>query len=632
MTIDPDSNKNSSPVAASGETAGAGEKSTPPESITRTVPLTEAQREIWYAAQMSETISCSFNVSIRTNLRGSLNVPRLWRSLCWLVERHEALRITFSSNGEVQHVHAVMPVQMPLVDLSALPPESRQLELHRHQTAAVDEPFDLVLGPVWRAQLIRLAPEEHILLLTVHHSVCDGSSLNLLLQELGGRYSAQATGEPAPTEDAPAFSDFVLEQETARQSPERKNTEAYWLELYSWPPSVLELPTDRPRSTKRAFNGASRTLMLNRELTQGLKRFSSLQHCSLVTTLLAGYHLLLHHLSGQSDIIVGLPMTCRSGESAERLVGHCVNFLPLRLNLEPHAAFTEHLGRVRGLLLQAHEHHNYTLASLLPKLKLPRGTGRMPLVPVMFNLDWMCSDAKFEGLETVIASNLPCYCRYDLSFSFAEFKDQMQLQCQYSEELFNADTIQRWLGDYELFLSAILMDSGLHLDELCRLAAKDKQPHPHRSVRFVPEMMEPLGVKTEPTQVWESSLDAEPLNAMEQALAHIWSQVIGLNEIGRNDDFFDLGGHSLLAAQVLTRITGIFHVELPLRAIFEASTIGTLAEVVAQAQREQPNRPVAISRGTREAKAEMLKERLEQLSEGELQELLRNPKLKNILQ
>ncbi|HWI58708.1 MAG TPA: phosphopantetheine-binding protein, partial [Bacillota bacterium] len=214
--------------------------------------------------------------------------------------------------------------------------------------------------------------------------------------------------------------------------------------------------------------------------------------------------------------------------------------------------------------------------------------------------------------------NLLGNCCYDLNLNVAETAAQLQLQCQYSTELFNPDTIQRWLRHYEILLSAMVTDPGQRLDQIGRLLSEE--------TRQLPENLTRQG---QPEACGNNELGAEPLNPTEQGLARIWREIIGLEEVGRNDDFFDVGGHSLLATQIISRITRTFNVELPLRTIFEAPTLGTLAAAITQAQREQPEGALAIPR--RRSEAGKLLERLEQLSETELQELLRNSKLKDLL-
>jgi acyl carrier protein len=457
------------------------------------------------------------------------------------------------------------------------------------------------------------------LLLTLHHIICDGCSLGVLSEELGKTYSADGNAGDGLPELHMSYSHFVHEQEASLSGSQRAEAEAFWVGQYAVPVPPLELPTDRPRPKKRRFAGGSRKIVLGGSLTQGLKRISAQRRCSLVTTLLGAYSLLLHRLSGQAEVVIGLPMSSRCGATSDHLVGHCVNFLPLRVKVDANSSFHEHLDQVWSLLMDAHQHQNYTLGSLLQKLNRPRELNRMPLASVMFNLDWVQEPLQLDGLQTEVKSNPHCYARFDLSFSMAERNGGLELHSHYSAELFDAETIERWLRHYETLLWAIVTHPEAPLREYPALTtadgkiemASDREPAPAQAQRISAE---------------ESSPETKaPRGPVEQKLAGIWREVVGLAEVGRNDSFFEVGGHSLLATQVISRIAKSFDVDLPLRAIFEAPTISALAEAIASAQAEQPNGASTITRRARDGKAEQILARLDQLSEAELRDLLETP-------
>jgi len=587
-----------------------------------TLPLTEAQREIWYGAQMSDAVSCSFNQSAWLRLRGAFDLDRLTRSWQRLVDRHEALRATFEPNGDEQRIHPTMMIEIPFVDLSRLGTEEREQGLQHLLQEEVSAPFDLVEGPLYRLGVAKLSENEHALLVTLHHIVCDGCSLGVLVQELGQAYSAGVQGDDGLPDLQMSYSQFVKQQEASLRSPQHLQAESFWLEQYSRPAPTLDLPFDHARPMRRKFTGGSGRIVLGSLVTQNLKRLSAQRRCSLVTTLLAGYALLLHRLSGQSDVVIGLPMSSRSGETGDQLVGHCVNFLPLRIKVDAEASLGDLLGQVWRLMMEAHKHQNYTLGSLLQKLNRPRELNRMPLAPVMFNLDWVQEPLQMDGLEAQVQTNPFCYARFDLSFSMAERDGQLELHCHYSAELFDPQTIDRWLRHYETLLRSIVANPEARLQEFPVLRTPEGQ------IEIVgPHAEAPRQQKNEP-----SPAEQAPRGPIEEKLAQIWCEVIGLAEVGRDDSFFEVGGHSLLATQVVSRIVKSFDVDLPLRAIFESPTISALSTVIAAAQTEvgQSSRPSAggaahvgtIPRRARDAKAEELLQRLDQLSEEELRALL----------
>jgi amino acid adenylation domain-containing protein len=588
----------------------------------KTLPLTESQREIWLGAQVSKEISCSFNQSVMVRLRGRLEVQGLVDSLQGLVDRHEALRVIVGTSGQEQQVRPDVPVEVDFIDLSGLPEGGAQAEIERLLRAETTRPFDLANGPLFRARLARLSQEDHALFLTLHHIICDGGSVAVLLSDFGLGYSARVHGTSPPPPLEKSYSQFVEEQVAALQGGNRAQCEQFWLEQYSRPAARLALPTDRPRPTKRKYTGASEVMALSPALSGELKRFSAQQRCSLMATLLAGYYVMLQRLSGQPEVVIGLPIAARAGLGDDQLVGHCVNFLPLRLSCDGDPMFAEHLGRVWTMLIQALEHHNFTLGTLLQKLDGAKEHSRTRLASVMFNLDWVQETIKLPGLLAEVQQNPYHYERFDLSLGVAESGNRLEVSFQYSTELFDAETIKRWLKHYELLVSAFVANPSRPLSQYPKLERPDGQvevaPTAAASVPGGPAHSAP---ETAPA----AAISEAPSTATEKKLAEIWQEVVVLEQVGRHDSFFDIGGHSLLATKVISRITKTFSVELPVRVIFEAPTIAELAEAITRAQTEQP-KPMAptIGRRSRDSETKKLLARLAQLSKSELQTLLRD--------
>jgi amino acid adenylation domain-containing protein len=580
--------------------------------VTATLPLTEAQHEIWLGAQVSDEISCSFNQSVLVEIKGPLDERRLFASIESLVQRHEALRATFAASGEEQLLHARMSIEIASLDFTSMPAESRQKALDDLLQQEAGTPFDLVNGPLFRFKLARMAPRENVFLVTLHHIICDGGSLGVVIGELGEHYSAAIKGTAAPAPPK-SYREFVAEQIAAQQSGDHGKTEAFWLERCSRPAPALKLPVDREAPARRKFSGGSCEVVLSAAATQAIRKVSAARCCSLTTTLLATWYLLLQRLTGQSEIIVGLPMTVREGADSERLVAHCVNFLPLQLDLRGDPPFNEHLDRVWNLLIGAIEHHQITLGSLLQKLN--GGRAHQPLISVMFNVD--CADAAVDlaGCSAAVKPNPHGYSRFDLSLSATE-AERLPIRCEYSAELFDRSTVENWLKDYEQLLSAAAANPARRLSQLPKL-------------QFAKRVMEPApAAATARSIAVRPSILASAVEAMtetEQKLAEIWREVVLIETVGRHESFFDVGGHSLLATKVTARISKTFGINLPVRFIFESPTIAELAVVIDRMQTDPPKTAApAIGRRTREADLQKLLGRLSQLSESELQNLIRN--------
>jgi amino acid adenylation domain-containing protein len=433
----------------------------PPESqaraatLPREVPLTEAQREVWLSARLSDEASCAFNESFTLEMRGSLNEAALRKALQLLVDRHDALRSTFDPRGNGLRVLDAVPLDVPVIDLSSQAPADRAARLQQMVLEEAGRPFDFVAGPLVRVQLIKCEQDLHTLLFTTHHIVCDGWSTNVLLDELAQLYRAECAGT-APTLPAPMpFRAYALEQARWKQTPEHAAVEAWWKERFAAPVSPLELPTDRPRSPVKSFRGDTVRRTIGAAAYQRIKRFGPQHGCTLFATLLAGFKVLLHRLTGQTDIVVGIPAAGQAQLEAESLVGHCVNFLPVRTSIEGDPPAADLLTRVRGALLDAYDHQNYTYGSLVQKVGPRRDPSRLPLVEVQFNLERVGTGLAFPGLTVRVDPCPKRFVNFDLFLNVVESEEGLVLDCDYNSDLFDRTTIERWLQHFETLLEGL---------------------------------------------------------------------------------------------------------------------------------------------------------------------------------
>lgn len=440
---------------------------------TSTYPLTEAQRELWFASQMGDAASCAYNECRLLHLRGALKENTLTAAVQALVDRHEALRVNFAPDGDCQHVHPELKVNIPLLDWSKLPAATHEPRLNVLQLEEAQLPFDLVGGPLLRAWLIRLEAQHHVLVLTVHHIVCDGFSLGILLRELAQIYSAEYHGLHGELAPPLQLGEYVRRQ--TRKNDARDVDAKFWLEQFRSGAPVLELPTDHPRPSTWTFEAARACRVLPASLGAELKLVSARHGGTLFTLLLAAYGTLLHRLSGQDQIVVGIPVADRAMDGGETLVGHCVNFLPLPLRPGGEKGFSAYLLEIQKIFLDAHEHQHCTFGHLLQKLNLPRDAERMPLVSVTFNVQRLGEGLKFFDLETELAANVHGFTNFDLGFNVTEAGGALQLDCRYNTSLFLKGTIQRWLAHFQTLLEGIVADSSQRIYELPMLTEREQQ-------------------------------------------------------------------------------------------------------------------------------------------------------------
>jgi len=429
------------------------------------VPTTEAQREIWLADQLGPDASLSFNLSVSLRLLGELDVEALRRALQALVDRHDALRACIVPGGQRLAVLRKRELELPFADLSALDPAARLAAVDRNVRATVETPFPLG-EPMFRAQLLRATAQEHLLLLSAHHIVCDGWSWWVLVRELGALYGYER-GEGPPLAPAADFAEHAL-AESGRPEAASAADAAYWLGRFAGEPPVLELPTDRPRPSQRSFASARKDLVLDAAMLDGLRALGARRRTSLFAILLAGFSGLLSRISGQDDIVVGIPAAGQPLAGSADLVGHCVNTLPLRFGIAADAPFAELLDAAQATLLDALEHQRHTFGTLLKGLRMRRDPARMPLVSVLFNLDQALDHEgnAFPGLAMEFDSNPRSYETFELFVNAVQSGGTLRLECQYNTDLFDASTIGHWLRAYESLLRGAVADEAAGLARL----------------------------------------------------------------------------------------------------------------------------------------------------------------------
>ena len=430
---------------------------------------TEAQREVWLASQISDEASASFNESCSIRLRGELDVTALRRAIDEVVRRHDALRSTFRLSDGAQSFANALQLDVPLHDLSTLTEEERKAQTAALLSAEGARRFDLERGPLLAWQIVRLTPEEHLLVFTAHHIACDGWSYDIILRELAHVYSNSAHTLPP----ARQFADYVRAEEGGGPSPDRTAAEAYWRGLFRTVPQPLDLPTDHPRPARRTWTGTRHEIVLPPETKRELSKFGAQHGATLFAVLLAGFNLLLHRLSKATDLVVGIPAAGQNNvEGGADLVGHCANVLPLRTMIDGTKPFSALLDAVRLNVLDAFEHQQFTFGRLLAELPIPRDPSRVPLVPVIFNLDPQLSDIRFSGLTHEIALNPRRHYQFDLGFNLVDEPTGIRVECDYNPDLFEDTTILRWLKNYAALLANVAPG--------CRQAVEQNRAPEHR--------------------------------------------------------------------------------------------------------------------------------------------------------
>ncbi|HEX6902548.1 MAG TPA: condensation domain-containing protein, partial [Thermoanaerobaculia bacterium] len=365
------------------------------------LPMSFAQERLWFLDQL-ESSDLVHHIPASLSLVGRLDVPALHRTLAEVVRRHSVLRtrFTFTDRGPVQIVNPDSGFALRIVDLQGLPPARREMEAARLMSKETERRFDLSRGPLMRALLVRIAPEEHALVIVQHHIASDGWSLGVLVREVGALYPAFLEGRPSPLPELPVqYADYAIWQRGWLRG-EALEAEIDWWRKRLEGVAPLELPTDRPRPLARTFQGAVRMLRLSRELTGGLKALSRRAGTTPFMTLLAAMDVLLSRLAGQDDIAVGTPIAGRVRQEVEGLIGCFLNTLTLRTDVSGNPSFLALLERVRETTLGAYLHQHVPFEKLLEELRPERDLSRTPLFQVFLNLtNAPDSEIRMPGLE-----------------------------------------------------------------------------------------------------------------------------------------------------------------------------------------------------------------------------------------
>ena len=450
-----------------------------PAASARELPFTESQRGLWVLGQTGADALRAYHESTTLALHGPLDEQRLRGALQAAVNRHEALRTTIHRDGETQVVHPVATPEISVVDLSGIDPGERPAACAQFMRDIEGRTFDFEQGPLLHAAVIRLAPEEHLLVLTFHHLLGNGPSYWVFFEELAALYADGRAALATPLQ----LGDWVRwrNEESARTDPE---DEAFWVAQFADGVPTLELPSDRARPLLRSHRGSRQRLTLDRELTAGLRKVAAARRGSLFMLLLAAFEVLLHRLSGQDDLVVGVPFEgeVRSLPGGEGLFANTTNVLPLRSRVGEGTTFAGLFDDTKERVLAANDHQNYFFGRLIKRLNLPHDPSRPPVFSVFFNYETGKFERAFdERLRAeLVTQDMPYRCprdtaMFELYLNVGEKDGELHCECDHSTDLFDGETVQRWLGHYRTLLAAVAADPAADIWTLPLLGAAERQ-------------------------------------------------------------------------------------------------------------------------------------------------------------
>lgn len=442
------------------------------------LPLSFAQERLWFFDQL-EPGSAAYNIPRALRLQGSVDVDALQSSLNVIFERHEVLRSRFLvNNGEpALSIADNATVSIPVLDLSRSTIEGDWSEPNLHELIVreTERPFDLASGPLLRLALARLAPEDHVLLLTMHHIVSDGWSIGIFLRELVSLYNALVRGNNSASVALPPlpaqYVDFASWQRNnfaaGVGSAVLKKQLEFWRNQLAGAPALVDLPTDRPRPAARSFRGAKQSLKIAAETTDRLKKLARAERATLFMTLLAAFQLLLSSFKDQEDIVVGSPTAGRNRWETENLIGYFVNTLVLRTKLSADPSFREALARTRAVALDAYANQDVPFERLVEELQPNRSLSHNPLFQVWFVLQNAPSErGEWHGLQVKAIDIESTTTRHDLQLTLWESADAIEGAFTYSTDLFDAETMARIGEQFTKLVDLVAANADLSLSML----------------------------------------------------------------------------------------------------------------------------------------------------------------------
>ncbi|HRI48541.1 MAG TPA: amino acid adenylation domain-containing protein [Pseudomonadota bacterium] len=441
------------------------------------LPLSFAQQRVWLHEKLHGP-SATYNLPAAWHLSGPLDRTTLAQSLTEIVRRHESLRTTFTTGADAaQVIQPPQPVAVALRDLRGLAAAEHPAEIQRLLSEESQRPFDLAQGPLLRAQLFQLAPEEHILLMTFHHIAVDGWAIHLFFGELTALYGAYSKGAPSPLSALPIqYGDFSRWQRQQLQGAALAELLNYWRGQLQEAPTLLALPTSRRRPAVQQFAGAAATFELDPGLMGPLKALSRQAGCTLFMTLLAAFNVLLFRYTGQTDLLVGSPIAGRTRQEIEPLIGFFVNTLILRTKLSGEQSFHDILVQVQKTAIAAFAHQELPFEKLLQELRCERSPAHAPLAQVNFALAVGAQPVlKLGGLQ-IKQLELPVNSTpWDLSLQIQEDPGGLRAYWEYRTDLFDAAQIQRLSVHYQNLLLGMVADPDQSIASLPMLTSAERE-------------------------------------------------------------------------------------------------------------------------------------------------------------
>jgi len=443
---------------AENSTPSKSALSTDSTQILKVVPSTASQMEIWLSCQLGgKDANMAYNESISVRLQGDFTISYLKSAFQKVIQRHEGMRATFTPNGSQMIIFNSFHLPIRFRDISQLNDEKKAEFIKKHGLDTGIYEFDLIKGPLYVLEVIKINDKEHLLTFTGHHLIFDGWSLGLLLEEIGKIYSHKRRGEllTLPKEDK--ISDYVVQYHRLTNSSEIIKTKEFWKKRLSNPLLQFDLPIDFDRPVIRKLKSKRIEVPMSKSLLVKSKKFAMEKKVSYNLLLLSIFEVFLGEWSGKNDVTVGVPMAGQAILNKLNLIGHCVNLLPLRSQIDIDLTFEDYLQKRKVMFSDTLDHSLISFGSLLHDLQVKRDTSRIPLIPITFNLNTTNSNLiSFDGLKATFISNPKSYANFEIIINLFGNEEEISVEWTYNESLFHESSIWEAGQKYNLLIEKII--------------------------------------------------------------------------------------------------------------------------------------------------------------------------------
>jgi amino acid adenylation domain-containing protein len=418
-------------------------------------PWTAPQREIWAVLNHGDAAIGAYNEQIIFEIEAPIDHRVLELTLDKVVNRHASLRSVVQQN---ESGIAVLPYMSPALnfhDVSELDGAELEQAVDKLVRANIDLPFDFKAGPLVRFSVIQQASNNNLLCMSVSHLVCDGWSMEVVMQDIAHYYSAMLQARQVDRGTPPTLQALGTLEQEMEDTGSRQEACDYWRGVYSTLPENLELPLDHARPRIKTYAGDRLALQLDPQLNEQLRALAKQQNCTLFVVLLAAYYILLHKLSQSDDIVVGIPAAGHPSVGMTDMVTHMVSFLAVRKHVDANQSIGTFLHDLRNQFNDAREYQNLVYGDLVNMLKVPRDPGRMPLVSASFNMDLEMAPLWFAGTQAKFVTTPRSFVKYELFFNLIDQDTSIALEVDHNTDLFSRPTVLRWIDFYQQILGEI---------------------------------------------------------------------------------------------------------------------------------------------------------------------------------